>query len=299
MDAEQQRSPVLRLKNAIAGAAFRIAPEKEEELAEFRDAHGVSLALEDGSGFRFNVKLTSREVSTNVATLEYLWASAHAHLVLYDEYCKAQRSGLVHFDTGSNPRTHAALELLNWSVRNLADAGNAAWPSHLPAPVQFPTPGTDVHVANELFLCAVAWILHHEIAHLRLGHPAIQSNRSLIEEQEADREATMWILADSVVTQESRKRTVGIAAAILALQGIHKATDFTICDTHPGTFERIDACLTAAQVSDDDEVYAFAACVMQIQLAARGVLLAADGGSFKEVFSEYLIAFATQGRNSS
>ena len=57
-------------------------------------------------------------------------------------------------------------------------------------------------------------------------------------------------------------------------------------------FERIDYCLTEAGVPDDDEVYAFAACIMQIQLESRGISKVFDAGSFKELFSEYLIAFA-------
>ncbi len=286
------RSPVLTLENAIAGAAFRIAPEKERELAVFRDLERVSLALKDGPGFMFNVNLKSHEIATNIATLEFLWSSAHAHLVLYDEYSKAQKNGHTQFDTGATPRSRAALELLNWSVGNLTGSGASPWPSHLPSPVRFPTPETDIHVANELFLCGVAWIIHHEIAHVRLRHPPIRSNRSLMEEREADIEATKWILSESKVSQESKKRTVGIAAAILAMQGIQQPSPFSVHDTHPTTFERIDYCLTEAGISDDDEVFAFAACVMQIQLAARGVNLAPDAGSFKELFSEYLVALA-------
>lgn len=286
------RSPVLDLENAIAGAAFRIAPEKEKELADFRDLQGVSLSLADGPAFLFNVNPTSREISTNVATLEFLWCSAHAHLILYDEYSKAQRNGQAKFDTGGNPRSRTALELLNWSVNNLFGQGTAAWPTQAPQPERFPSAGTDIHVANELFLCGIAWIIHHELAHLRLGHTPIRSNRSMIEEREADVEATRWILTESKVPQESRKRAVGIAAAILAMQGIQRPSHFSIFDTHPRTFERIDHCLTAAGVSEDDEVYAFAACIMQIQLASRGVDLAPDAKCFKDLFSEYLVAFA-------
>src|SRR5258708_10655236 len=115
------RSPVLTLENAIAGAAFRIAPEKERELAVFRDLERVSLALKDGPGFMFNVNLKSHEIATNIATLEFLWSSAHAHLVLYDEYSKSQKNGHTQFDTGATPRSRAALALLNCSVGNLTE----------------------------------------------------------------------------------------------------------------------------------------------------------------------------------
>lgn len=285
------RSPVLNLQNAIAGAAFRIAPEREGELANFRDSRGVSLALTDGPGFFFNTIPGSPDISTNIASLEFLWCSAHAHLILYDEYSKAQRRGQTQFDTGGNNRSRSALELLNWSVHNLFAKGTEQWPSQFSRPETFPQGRTDVHVANELFLCGVAWIVHHEIAHLRLQH-VIRTSRAHVEEKEADIAATRWILDRSMAQKESQKRALGIAAAILAIQGIQRQSSFNILDTHPRTFQRIDYCLAAAEVPDDDEVYAFAACIMQIQLESRGISIVPDAKSYKELFSEYLVAFA-------
>jgi hypothetical protein len=106
-----------------------------------------------------------------------------------------------------------------------------------------------------LFLCALAWIVHHEIAHIRLNHQALVTTCSIAEERDADIEATKWILDKSTVPQESRKRTFGIAAAILALQGFHSPDQFVALKTHPSAFERIDYCLSEAGISEDDEVF--------------------------------------------
>lgn len=286
------RSPILTLENAIAGSAFRIAPERESELAEWRDLNGLAIVLADSPNLNISVCLSKREITINIASLEFLWASAHAHLMLYDEYCKAQRQGNQQFDTGGNPRTRNALNLLTWATNNLLTQGAEPWPSTLPYPVQFPTQRSDVHVTNELFLCETAWIIHHEIAHIRLDHQPVITIRSIDEEKEADISATKWILDKSLAPQESRKRTFGIAAAILALQGINNPTQFNVLQTHPNTFERIDYCLTEADVPEDDEVYAFSSVIMQIQLAYKGVDAKFESGSFKDMFSEYLIEFA-------
>ena len=72
------RSPVLELENAVAGCAFRIAPERESELAELRDVNNLTLTLVDELGFNIRVRLAEREIMINVAALEFLWASAHA-----------------------------------------------------------------------------------------------------------------------------------------------------------------------------------------------------------------------------
>lgn len=286
------RSPVLELENAIAGCAFRIAPERENELAELRDAHNLTIALVDEPGFNVRVRLLEREVVINVAALEFLWASAHAHLILYNEYCLAQQSGSATFDTGGTDRSRRAMELLAWAGRNISSNGTEIWPATLPRPTRFPADKSDGHVTNELFLCALAWIIHHEIAHIRLNHQAVVTTCSVAEEKDADVAATKWILDKSKVVQESRKRTFGIAAAILALQGFHSPEQFISLKTHPSTFERIDYCLSAAGVPEDDEVFAFAAVTMQIQLACRGIDMRFDGSTFRELYSEYLIEIA-------
>ena len=286
------RSPILELKNAIAGCAFRIAPERASELAELRDLNNLTITLVDEPGFNIRVRLPTHEVIINVAALEFLWASAHAHLILYNEYGLAQRSGSGTFDTGGTERSRKAMKLLAWAGRNISGTGKDQWPVGLPQPVRFPTEKSDGHVTNELFLCALAWIIHHEIAHIRLNHQALATTCSIVEEKDADVAATMWILEKSAVPQESRKRTFGIAAAILALQGFRSPDKFVSLKTHPSTFERIDYCLTAAKVSENDEVFAFAAVTMQIQLASLGINLKFKGSTFRKLYSEYLVEVA-------
>jgi hypothetical protein len=287
-----KRSPVELLMGAIAGAPFKIAPEREQELAELRDELGTGITIEDRPGFVFNVNLQTHEITTSVATLEYLWCSTYAHLILYKEYTAAQRRADAKFNMGGNVRSRSAIDLLNWSINNIFGQGNAAWPPKLPRPASSNNAALDIKLANEIFLSGVAWIIHHELAHLRLQHPPIRSSRSHVEEREADLAATKWILDQSKVPKESRKRMLGIAVAILALQGIEEDTPFRILDSHPHAFVRIDYCLAEADVPDDAEVYAFAACVMQMQLASKGIDLLPDGKNFREIFSECLIAFA-------
>lgn len=286
------RSPILSLENAIASSAFRIAPELENELAEVRDQNNLSFSLVDEPGFSLRVLLMEGEVIINIAALEYLWASVHAHFVLFDEYRKAQEQGIHKFDTGGCDRRKNAVALLDWAVQNISTKGTAKWPQGLPCPEKHPEHESDVHVTNELFLCAIAWILHHEIAHVRLAHPPLSTCRSMSEEKEADIAATRWILSMSKVVSESTKRTFGIALAILAMLGLDEPVNKGPLPTHPDAFERIDYCLSEAGISEVDQVYAFASVIMQIQLAFRGIDKAYDGSSFKVIFSEYLIEFS-------
>jgi len=288
---QQIRSPILHLETAIGGCAFRIAPERGSELGEFRDFKNITMSIVDEPGFDIRVLIDKHQIVMGIAALEFLWASSHAHLVLYNEYCLAQQSGATKFDTGGSNRSLKAMELLTWAGHNLKE-GNRKWPDNLPQPVQYPVEKSDIHAANELFLCALAWIVHHELAHLRLDHQAFKSSCTIDEEKDADLAATDWILGKCSVQQEARKRTYGIAAAILAMQGFQKIERFASLKTHPSTFERIDYCLTAASVPDNDEIYAFSAVTMQIQLAHRGSHHLHDGKTFRELYSEYLYEFA-------
>jgi len=286
------RSPIFELQNAIAGAPFRIAPERENELGDWCENEGVALELIDKSGFTFHVYTLKKEIQASVATLEFLWANAHTNLVLYDEYSKSQRRGQQKFETGATSRLRNAINLSKWAINNMLGSGVELWPSHFLTPEKDPTHGSDTHTANELFLCSFAWTMHHELAHIRLGHKPMVTMRSIQEEKEADVEATRWILDKCPDDKQAQKRTYGIVAAILALQSVTNPTARGYQCTHPPTFERIDYCLSESGVNVDNEAYAFAACIMQIQLASRGVNISHDGNNFRELFSEYLYEFA-------
>ncbi|WP_166267123.1 phage exclusion protein Lit family protein [Marinobacter caseinilyticus] len=286
------RSPILELETAIAAAPFSIVPERKHELGDWVDSEGVTLDFIDRPSFTFHVYTQKKTVQTSIATLEYLWATSHVHLVLYDEYGQAQRRGDTQFNTGGNHRSRSALEIAKWAVENLLSTGVQPWPESFIRPHSHPENCSDVHTANELFLCAFAWMMHHELAHVRLGHNEAITSRSLEEEKEADVEATKWILSQCSDSAQAQKRIYGVVAAILALQAISSPSGNSIMQTHPPTFERLDYCLFESGVDPDNEAYAFAACIMQIQLAARGVSIAHDGKSFRDIYSEYLCEFA-------
>ncbi len=70
------RSPILQLESAIAGAPFRIAPEREKELGDWCDEEGVFLDIVDQPGFTFHVYPSEKKVQTSIASLEFLWSTA-------------------------------------------------------------------------------------------------------------------------------------------------------------------------------------------------------------------------------
>ena len=202
------KSPIFSLEYYIKDSIYKIAPENKIELDSWCKENDFKIELVEKNGFNFKVSIKNKKVKLPIAALEYLWAATHTYIVLYDEYTTAQKNGAALYDTGGNQRRKNSIDLIKWAHSNMFLAVQNDWPNQLPCPISMPIEGSDVHVTNELFLCAIAWILHHEIAHIKLGHPDIETIISLKEEREADEAATTWILHKSNNDKEYKKKNI-------------------------------------------------------------------------------------------
>ncbi|OOG42678.1 phage exclusion protein Lit family protein [Rhodanobacter sp. C05] len=291
------RSPILILERAIAGSAFSIAPERGAELAGARDSEGFSLALSDDRHFSIRVNTVTHEATLPIATLEYLWCCAYIFYVMYQEYVKAQSSGMSTLDLASVPRVVRAIRVLNWAARNMRESGVRKWPMAAPRPKKYPKYASDAHVANEIFLAAIAWIIHHEIAHVRLQHIKMHAIYTIQQEREADLAATDWILHSPRNADEAQKRQLGMVTAILAMQLLDEPKgDNSYVSSHPAAAERLDYVLDRAKVADDSVVCGFAAATMQYHLTQLGIKQELDGTSIRDILAGFMLAFTTAGR---
>jgi hypothetical protein len=206
----------------LRGCAFNIAPERQEELAKLRDRHKIVLQPVDEPNSGIRVDPVSGVVKLPVASLEYLWACSYQYWVVYQENVRAQRAGESQLNLSTNPRLQSAETTVRWAKNNLATDGKRPWPTSLPSPATPQEQNRDVRSVNELFLAAAAWIIHHEIAHVRLGHSTLSTTSlSMAEEKEADIAATRWLL-DGLERDDPKllKRAFGVATAILTLQSL-------------------------------------------------------------------------------
>ena len=285
------RSPVLIFARQIAGSAFAVAPEREEEL--LAAVPTFSLALSDDKGFYIRVNMSTHEATLPIATLEYLWACAYLFWVIYQEYVAAQERGDKHLDLSNRRYVRGAIDAFNWARNNQAVSGVENWPQTLPRPARKDTDNA-VSVANELFLAAVAWIIHHEIAHVRANHPAMHRSYAVKQEVEADEMATDWILGKCNDPGLRKKRQLGMVTALLAMQLLDEPPGAdTYVSTHPPTVERLYACLERARVDDDGAPRAFAAVALQLQLSQYELSIPLDGSTIQDILGGALIAFHT------
>lgn len=277
-------TPISVLFNAIASSAFRVAPEAAARLEAEIARLNISLEYSDDPKVYAEFVVSESKVRLGVPFLSALWTAAHAYIVTYHEYQTAQRKGERYFSLGQVPRVADAYTLYRGAREAVALCKPFAWPQGATKPLRYPFEHSDGYAANELFLVAIAWIVHHEIAHGRLGHEEI-TVASRLQETEADEAATRWICDGETDNLRLHKRAMGVGAAIVFLLALDLQVGRLSTTTHPPSFERLMNNLDAVRLDEDQMIYAFAFVLVDIHVAEHGI---ADGdidrdGTFRDM----------------
>lgn len=171
----------------------------------------------------------------------------------------------------------------------MTGSGTAPWPPEGPRPRRDDHDWGDTHVATEIFLCSIAWILHHEIAHVVLRHPLIGTTFAQEEERQADRHATKWLLEGlHPDAAESKKRVIGITVALLCLQSLEVGVRSCLRNTHPAAHARIFDNLDSCHDWSNETAAAFSSVVLQYLFRDEGVMINTEGNSFSEIYGDLL-----------
>jgi hypothetical protein len=111
------------------------------------------------------------------------------------------------------------------------------------------------------FKFATAWILLHELGHLKLGHARTEGYRSLVQEKEADRFAAEWMV-DGARESRSSERDVdrlcslfGIALALLWATVFNVYFGQSESRTHPEAYDRLFQVLDQVIDRTDEQEY--------------------------------------------
>lgn len=276
-------SPIADLLGAIASSPFRVAPEAAPALNEVIDERALTLEVCDDLSLFAELIPSRGLIRLGIPFLEVLWSAAHAYIVTFHEYQLANRRGESHFAVGGTSRTAAAYALYRQLLGAHVIGDPITWPSEEIVPVRFPKEGTDIYAANELFLVAISWIIHHEIAHARLDHQEVTVT-SISQENEADHAATQWVCAGIEETQPLHKRSMGIVTAVVLLLAYDIESRRTHSTTHPPSFERLILNLDATGLGPDEMIYVFALVLVEIHLAQGKVpYMNSQDGSFRDM----------------
>lgn len=297
--------PILELREYICECAARISPTKAEELGKFNASKGVSIEFTDDKKFNIRVNLSTNTIKLPVGALNYMWCATHLFIALYQAYVSAQNEGGITLDTASDAATNAAVELFNWS-RNDLIVGNLIWPANAPMPSLTHEKGDIIHMTNEIFLAALGWILHHERAHIELEHQGNSSGpESIIQERDADKSASQWVMEGCANELERQKRAFGIATGILAMALIdNPRAQIPEVNSHPPDIERLLDNLDIANLDNENIVYSYSFVVLQFCIGQYDLKQAEMNGNvgqpaptLEAMFRELAIRYHTRHRN--
>jgi hypothetical protein len=268
------KSPIRFLMNKHVGdSVFKIAPEREKEFGTTLIKFGLIYSNE--RPWKFCADPKTREIFVSRGAVELIWCASLGHLLFYERLIQGKRFNKpTQIDPQSDPEVRDALALLRWSLNcQLAKDNSDDWPPHLPSPLETPPKESNENFADEMCLVSCAFLLHHELAHLRNQHIAGDSGDwSISQEKEADIAAAEWIL-DGVDPTDKKfvKRMLGIVQAFLI------ATTFGLVrgnlggSSHPYSYDRLTAVLDRFRgyASHDIKAFAFAVLDLYFQNSSR------------------------------
>lgn len=252
--------------------------------------------LSDDPGFSIRVGIETREAILPVFALEYLWCFSLLVLTLTEEYQAAQQEERSEIDFRTSPQVSQAVDLLNWAHARMLLGDRSPWPDGAPKPVGAPAQSDCEYAVNEIFLSAIAWIIHHEISHIRLRH-GVETTYSIQQEKEADDEATNWIFSQDLNSDVLLKRQLGMAVALLSMQFLEAPQGKNSkIGSHPPSVDRLFQCFDIAGVARDGYICALTTVALQFQLANLNIETPLSGNSWNDIMAEAFISFRTAGR---
>lgn len=275
-------SPVFSLLPEIWASPQVLAPEKVGSLVPL--LREIKLYPQTGE-FKFSTSGEYLHVSDGALNL--VWCVSYASWFIYKAYGRAR--DVVRFDDDAD--TVKALDLYEWAIRCVRQKTYTPWPEGAPQPTRTPAPGSELLLANEVFLTAVAWMLLHEHGHLAHNHPFLTSSRSKDEEHEADLFATDHVLGG--VTDEAMrfKRSVGIVIANTLILLLELMNGPAPPQTHPPVEERIARNLRGSELGTNDRIHAFATALIQFHLRIVGIrLVLEEHDQFGQFLDDFCLA---------
>ena len=233
-------SPIDVLKGNILHSFEATAKKLLEQAVASRKVSGAILYDDSKEKVMMpHANIESRDIYLQETYLAYLWALIYSVFVMYEEGVQrplinnAFKGGINQSDT----LLFRARELYEWAI-SLVGA-YSPWDERLPNPRSHNHPKEKYFAekVNNLFQKAVSYNLHHELAHLTLGHDSYfdgSSVHELSETEKADRiqienEADKFAFDNliNIFSEDKSKLPIGVAITMTNVASI-------LVVNHPG-----------------------------------------------------------------
>jgi peptidase U49-like protein len=189
-------SVLVPLLDSVQRSIFRVASEREAELAELLRSKSITAEVDcSRPEWRFESSEMCRRYFMNLKAMERIWAYCCGSIYVYLRLNDAKFRGPMHFDEDELGRE--TKRLLQWALEAEFDKNYQPWPSEILRPGIHTDGMMLAQSADEVFLFAMGFIQLHEIGHLVLGHRndgTTPKDVLLKWEFEADEFAYDWIM---------------------------------------------------------------------------------------------------------
>lgn len=277
--AATSQSPLRGLLRDIHTAIINIAPERSTEFDEKFKLFTIEYL--DDDDFIADVDCETNYIRISTGTLEVLWVLAYAHFQYYTQVvqkvgCETETEvGPSHL-SGMLP----AFDLLSWAMERLikyvewhehggSKPERSPWPANLPSPLSSSDAFSDEGVASELTRGSLAALIHHELAHIALGHSGPSEIDS---ERDADMHSWDWI-RDAMGSRSDKadlKRILIILNPLLLGVAIDIRLKRNTLGSHPRNIDRLSNFLSYSDLDPQDLAYAFALTILQFHTGLTG-----------------------------
>lgn len=258
------QSPARAVLDLFHRTIVNIAPERQAEFDTLFPAFTIEYL--DSHKWILHVDTATRHIQVSSFVIEFLWATAYAHLVFYiDVFQGKQVKTRQEISLRETPRLCGALDLLKWAIEKLVNQEASEWPADLPKPQFRPGFASDEDVADEFTLGAAACLMHHEFGHIALQH----TGSSTIEiERDADAYTWDWILGKGIGLNSSpgKKRLLLLthAYSTSVIRDIHLGVTFL--GSHPRSIDRLANLFSRWNVPDNHIAVSFAFSTFYLHL---------------------------------
>lgn len=279
---QEMTSPIKVVMDLMERSVINIVPEKAIKFqSDFPDLH---IQYFDSPKMIANSDSVSKTIRVSSKLIEVLWCSSYTHFLFYSKYLSGKlitSPSIVNLHEDRDMK--GGCQLLTWVIGSaLNPDNNDTWPPGLPRPRANPPKDSILIVADEICLCAMAFIFHHELAHIVLKH---QGGSTIDQEREADRYAADFIMSE-VSEQDGMiftKRAFGICVALFSLVTLGLYTGDYGGVTHPKHYDRLFNTLSDYVQNENHLVWSFLTGIFKLHFDNAGIKV-----DDKKIFDSFL-----------
>lgn len=290
------KSPGRHLLVELHKDILRCAIEREEDFK--REISSFTLQYLESRDFICDRDVSAKRIRISTFAAEAIWASTHSTFTLYiEKYQNYDGNQAREINLICDPVLGPAIEPISWALDNLVHGKKTPYPDGIPAPLaECEIQGnSNEHVSHQISRRTLAALMHHEFAHIRLGHEGCVDIQA---EKDADHESWEWIISvnDADINStgnpgEKMLRLLSIANSLVFLlaRDIH-LNRLPAC-THPRSIDRLCDFLSRYNLDENHLVYAYLCAAIPLHAQNASVVIEKQVKPFdtlKECCEHYL-----------